>query len=90
MSRIQPTFARLAHERRKALIPYITAGFPFPDVTPALMHAMVEAGSDVIDRGSYRALLAGGPLPAGISSAFERGMHALAIEAAAPGEASRW
>jgi hypothetical protein len=32
------------------------------------------AGSDVIDRGSYRALLAGGPLPAGISSAFERGM----------------
>jgi tryptophan synthase alpha chain len=51
MSRIQPTFARLAHERRKALIPYITAGFPFPDVTPALMHAMVEAGSDVIELG---------------------------------------
>jgi tryptophan synthase alpha chain len=51
MSRIQPTFARLAQQKGKALIPYITAGFPWPDVTPELMHAMVEAGSDVIELG---------------------------------------
>ncbi len=51
MSRIQPTFERLAQQKRKALIPYITAGFPFPDITPELMHAMVEAGSDVIELG---------------------------------------
>ena len=51
MSRIQPTFERLARENRKALIPYLTAGFPFPDVTPELMHAMVAAGSDVIELG---------------------------------------
>ena len=51
MSRIAATFEKLASARRKALIPYITAGFPFPDITPALMHAMVEAGSDVIELG---------------------------------------
>jgi tryptophan synthase alpha chain len=51
MSRIQPTFDRLAQQKRKALIPYLTAGFPFPDITPDLMHAMVAAGSDVIELG---------------------------------------
>ena len=51
MSRIQPTFERLAQQKRKALIPYITAGFPFADITPELMHAMVAAGSDVIELG---------------------------------------
>jgi tryptophan synthase alpha chain len=51
MSRIAATFEKLAGAKRKALIPYITAGFPFPDITPALMHAMVEAGSDVIELG---------------------------------------
>jgi tryptophan synthase alpha chain len=51
MTRIQATFAALAKDKRTALIPYITAGFPFPDITPELMHAMVEAGSDVIELG---------------------------------------
>ena len=51
MSRIQSTFERLAREQRKALIPYITAGFPYADITPELMHAMVAAGSDVIELG---------------------------------------
>ncbi|QJW85033.1 tryptophan synthase subunit alpha [Ramlibacter terrae] len=51
MSRIAATFAALAESKRQALIPYITAGFPFPDITPELMHAMVEAGSDVIELG---------------------------------------
>ncbi len=51
MSRIEPTFARLKAEGRKALIPYVTAGFPFADITPELMHAMAEAGADVIELG---------------------------------------
>lgn len=51
MSRIQPTFERLKKEQRKALIPYLTAGFPFADITPELMHAMVGAGADVIELG---------------------------------------
>ncbi|MFN7858022.1 MAG: tryptophan synthase subunit alpha, partial [Acidovorax sp.] len=51
MSRIDATFAALKAQGRKALIPYITAGFPFADITPALMHGMVEAGADVIELG---------------------------------------
>ncbi|UST55077.1 tryptophan synthase subunit alpha [Comamonadaceae bacterium OTU4NAUVB1] len=51
MSRIAATFEALARDGRKALIPYVTAGFPFPDVTPELMHGMVAAGADVIELG---------------------------------------
>ncbi len=51
MNRIAATFAQLQSEHRRALIPYVTAGFPFPDITPELMHAMVEAGADVIELG---------------------------------------
>jgi tryptophan synthase alpha chain len=51
MSRIESTFQQLKAAGRKALIPYVTAGFPFADVTPELMHAMVEAGADVIELG---------------------------------------
>ncbi len=29
----------------------MTAGFPFADVTPELMHAMVDAGADIIELG---------------------------------------
>ncbi len=51
MSRIVSTFAALKSQNRKALIPYVTAGFPFADITPALMHGMVAAGADVIELG---------------------------------------
>ncbi len=51
MSRIQTTFAALKKAGRKALIPYVTAGFPFADVTPELMHGMVAGGADVIELG---------------------------------------
>jgi tryptophan synthase alpha chain len=51
MSRIEPTFQRLQAQGRKALIPYVMAGFPRPGVTPDLMHAMVRAGADVIELG---------------------------------------
>jgi tryptophan synthase alpha chain len=51
MSRIAATFARLKEQKRTALIPYVTAGFPYADITPSLMHAMVKAGTDVIELG---------------------------------------
>lgn len=51
MSRIQDTFARLQAAGRKALIPYVTAGFPYADITPELLHGMVAAGADVIELG---------------------------------------
>lgn len=51
MSRIAATFEALKKDGRRALIPYVTAGFPFADITPELMHGMVEAGADVIELG---------------------------------------
>lgn len=51
MSRINATFNKLKEEGRTALIPYVTAGFPFAPITPSLMHGMVEAGADVIELG---------------------------------------
>ena len=49
--RIADTFDTLKAQGRKALIPFITAGYPFADVTPELMHAMVAGGADVIELG---------------------------------------
>ena len=51
MSRIQNAFDRLNAEGRKALIPFITAGDPDAAMTLPLMHALVEAGADVIELG---------------------------------------
>ena len=51
MSRIQNAFQRLNGESRKALIPFITAGDPDAELTLPLMHALVEAGADVIELG---------------------------------------
>jgi len=51
MSRIQGRFAALAKARRKALIPYITAGDPHPSLTVPLMRGLVEAGSDILELG---------------------------------------
>ena len=51
MSRIQPTLSALQAQGRKALIPYVTTGFPYADITVDLMHGMAEAGADVIELG---------------------------------------
>ena len=49
--RIQTTFDKLKQQRRKALIPFITAGDPSPQLTVPLLHALVEAGADVLELG---------------------------------------
>jgi len=51
MSRIQTVFDKLKQHRRKALIPFFTAGDPTPALTVPLLHALVEAGADVIELG---------------------------------------
>ena len=51
VSRISATLSALKAHHRTALIPYVTAGFPFADITPELMHAMVAAGANVIELG---------------------------------------
>lgn len=50
--RIAAAFARTAESGRSAaLIPYIAAGDPSPAATVALMHALVEAGADIVELG---------------------------------------
>ena len=51
MSRIESRFATLRREGRTALVPYVTAGDPRPEVTVPLMHAMVAAGADLLELG---------------------------------------
>jgi tryptophan synthase alpha chain len=51
MNRIDATFAKLATQGRKALIPYVTAGDPTLEVTSAIIDALVAAGADVIELG---------------------------------------
>lgn len=72
MSRIAARFAMLAKSGRKALIPYVTAGDPNPDVTVPLMHAMVEAGADLIELGvPFSDPMADGPV---VQAACERAL----------------
>jgi tryptophan synthase alpha chain len=72
MSRIQGCFEALAKARRKALIPYITAGDPHPSLTVALMRGLVEAGADILELGvPFSDPMADGPV---IQRAGERAL----------------
>lgn len=51
MSRIATTFEELKSAHKKALIPFVTAGDPGPEMTTPIMHALVEAGADIIELG---------------------------------------
>jgi tryptophan synthase alpha chain len=73
MSRIQAVFEKLELHRRKALIPFITAGDPNPQLTVPLLHALVEAGADVIELGvPFSDPMADGPT---IQRASERALR---------------
>lgn len=72
MSRINSYFSRLKAEGKKALIPYVTAGDPDPSVTVPLLHAMVDAGADIIELGvPFSDPMADGPV---IQLACERAL----------------
>ena len=51
MSRLGPLFEQLKSEGRRAVIPYLVAGDPNEDLTVPLMHALVDAGADIIEVG---------------------------------------
>jgi tryptophan synthase alpha chain len=72
MSRIQGRFQALGREKRKALIPYITAGDPHPSLTVPLMRGLVEAGADILELGvPFSDPMADGPV---IQRAGERAL----------------
>lgn len=72
MSRISTRFDALRGAGRKALIPYVTAGDPNPQVTVPLMHQMVAAGADLIELGvPFSDPMADGPV---IQKATERAL----------------
>lgn len=73
MSRIQTTFDKLEQQKRKALIPFFTAGDPHPSLTVPLLHALVEAGADIIELGvPFSDPMADGPT---IQRASERALR---------------
>jgi tryptophan synthase alpha chain len=72
MSRIAETFEVLKSKRRKALIPFITAGDPHPQATVDILCAMADAGADVIELGvPFSDPMADGPV---IQKAGERAL----------------
>lgn len=73
MSRIAGVFSTLRDQGRQALIPFVTAGDPSPEVTLPLMHALVEAGADIIELGvPFSDPMADGPV---IQRASERALE---------------
>jgi len=72
VSRIAARFEQLRGKGRTALIPFVTAGDPGPEVTVPLMHAMVAAGADLIELGvPFSDPIADGPV---IQRATERAL----------------
>jgi tryptophan synthase alpha chain len=81
--RIAATFARCRAEKRKALVIYLTGGYPDAETSRRLLAATARAGADIIELGvpwsdpsadgatiqaaSRRALLAGGGLTASLA-----------------------
>jgi tryptophan synthase alpha chain len=72
MSRITTTLDALRTSGRKALIPYVTAGDPFPDATAEVMLALAAGGADIIELGvPFSDPMADGPV---IQQASERAL----------------
>ena len=70
MSRLATRFGQLKSQQRKALVSYVMAGDPHPEVTVPLLHQMVDAGVDVIELGlPFSDPMADGPV---IALAAER------------------
>jgi tryptophan synthase alpha chain len=51
MNRIDVRFAELRDAKRKALVPFVTAGDPSPEALVPVLHALVRAGADVLEIG---------------------------------------
>lgn len=79
MNRIAHCFETLRRTGRKALIPYITAGYPHPDHTVPLLHALVAAGADLLELGvPFSDPMADGPI---IQQAYQQALqHGMSLQ----------
>lgn len=72
MSRLAQRFAQLKAQNKKALVSYVMAGDPQPNVTVSLIHDMVAAGVDILEVGlPFSDPMADGPV---IALAAERAL----------------
>jgi tryptophan synthase alpha chain len=72
MSRIAQTLQALQRAGRTALIPYVTAGDPYPDQGVAILRGLAEGGADIIELGvPFSDPMADGPV---IQKASERAL----------------
>jgi len=72
MNRIDATFEHLRAAHRTALVPYVTIGDPSLAATAAILHALVDAGADVLELGvPFSDPMADGPV---IQRASERAL----------------
>jgi tryptophan synthase alpha chain len=72
VNRIDARFAALRAADRTGLIPFVTAGDPSPDATVSIMHALVDAGADLVELGvPFSDPMADGPV---IQHANERAL----------------
>ncbi|MBL8250306.1 MAG: tryptophan synthase subunit alpha, partial [Candidatus Competibacter sp.] len=72
MNRLTRRFDSLRRAGRKALIHYITAGDPRPELTVPMLHALVDAGADLSELGvPFSDPMADGPV---IQKACERAL----------------
>ncbi len=77
MNRIDQTFAALKKQGRTGLIPFVTAGDPDAAWAVAILHALVDAGADLIELGvPFSDPMADGPVIQKSSErALARGMN---------------
>jgi tryptophan synthase alpha chain len=80
-TRIGRLFERLRAEGRPALIAYITAGDPTPDLTPTLVAALERGGADLIELGvPFSDPIADGPvIQRGIDRALRAGTRVASV-----------
>jgi tryptophan synthase alpha chain len=72
VSRIGQTLQALQRAGRTALIPYVTAGDPYPDQGVAILQGLAEGGADIIELGvPFSDPMADGPV---IQKASERAL----------------
>jgi tryptophan synthase alpha chain len=63
LNALDAAFSEKVRARRKLLVPFVTAGFPTLDATPAIVEALAAAGADAVEIGiPFSDPLADGPV----------------------------